>query len=172
VNLDEPIDFVIRRRGGPAEAVSLVRDCLQQIVDVSGLQFRFQGLTDTFPGFGSGNSESHLWVGWVYPDEDLSGSYNRADVAGMGGAAYVMGPDGVAELVPLIATVRAELDLAAGFGPAGVGTVLLHELCHAMNLDHVDDPGQIMFPVSTDLTGLGPGDRYGLWVLGAGRQHG
>lgn len=169
VALDAPIDFTIRRRGGPADAVSLARDCLQQIADVSGLKFRYQGLTDSFPGFGSGNSESCLWIGWVYPDEDLSGSYNRADVAGMGGAAYVVGADGVPELVPLIATVRAELDLAAGFGAAGVGTVLLHELCHAMNLDHVDDPGQIMFPVATDQIGLGPGDRYGLWVLGTGR---
>jgi hypothetical protein len=53
----------------------------------------------------------------------------------------------------------------------GVGPVLLHELGHAMGLDHVTDTTQIMYPSARP---AGPntysaGDLRGLWVSGAVR---
>jgi hypothetical protein len=45
--------------------------------------------------------------------------------------------------------------------------VVLHELGHLVGLGHVDDPAELMHPSGGDMTGWGPGDRYGLSALGS-----
>lgn len=48
--------------------------------------------------------------------------------------------------------------------------VIMHELAHAIGLDHVDDSGELMQPKgSGDVTDWGPGDLEGLSALGSGR---
>ena len=47
--------------------------------------------------------------------------------------------------------------------------IALHEFGHLVGLDHVDDPGELMFATTTDQRTLGPGDRRGLAALGRGR---
>ncbi|HEX3090658.1 MAG TPA: hypothetical protein VHQ23_18535, partial [Ilumatobacteraceae bacterium] len=51
----------------------------------------------------------------------------------------------------------------------GVGPVLMHELAHAVGLDHVPDPTQLMNATasSTGPTTYGAGDLTGLWQVGA-----
>ncbi len=44
----------------------------------------------------------------------------------------------------------------------------MHELAHVVSLDHVNDRNELMFEENTGQTALGPGDRAGLAVLGAG----
>jgi hypothetical protein len=53
--------------------------------------------------------------------------------------------------------------------PEGPGTVLLHELGHAVGLDHVGDRSQLMFNFTTSVTTFGGGDLRGLWEVGAHR---
>ena len=87
---------------------------------------------------------------------------------GVGGpVAYERG-NGQHEILGGGVVLRAGEDLANVFGPgANEGNVLLHELGHAMGLDHVDFPGQQMNPSlnETGPDGYAPGDRAGLQDL-------
>ena len=49
------------------------------------------------------------------------------------------------------------------------GPVLMHELGHLAGIDHVNDPGQVMYPVARDdgPTTYGAGDLDGLWRVSA-----
>ena len=51
----------------------------------------------------------------------------------------------------------------------GPGPVLLHELAHAVGLDHVNDTTQLMnaFASASGPTTYGAGDLTGLWQVGA-----
>ncbi|MEO1056405.1 MAG: hypothetical protein AAFY28_05755 [Actinomycetota bacterium] len=46
-------------------------------------------------------------------------------------------------------------------------TTVQHEIGHLVGLAHVSDPGELMFPEEIGNTAFGPGDREGLWRLGA-----
>jgi predicted Zn-dependent protease len=61
--------------------------------------------------------------------------------------------------------------LPPGFvSPSSWGATVLHEVGHAMNLAHVSDPDQIMYPTGNGrrTSGLGAGDLTGLRFLGSG----
>ncbi len=51
-------------------------------------------------------------------------------------------------------------------GYGSIGPLLLHELGHAVGLNHVYASGEVMNP-DAHLSNYGPGDREGLWHLGA-----
>lgn len=61
-----------------------------------------------------------------------------------------------------------DVGLRAEWAGAGPGPVLLHEIAHAVGLDHVNDPAQLMNPVTstTGPTTYASGDLAGLWQLG------
>ncbi len=72
----------------------------------------------------------------------------------------------------LKASVVVDMGDVAGkpdWSSIGVGPVLLHELGHAVGLDHVTDTTQLMNGTATAAgpTTYGAGDLTGLWQVGA-----
>jgi hypothetical protein len=163
--LDEPVDVVLRSIGGPEHALDLVRTALQEISNTCGLRFRYLGTTVHLPRL---SESDELWIGWVFPEEEER--FLDGTAAGLGGGRATMPASGPATLTGAVARVKAGLPLADGFGPGSIGSVLLHELGHALNLAHVDDLDEVMHPGGPGGPEMfGPGDRRGLWLLGVGR---
>ena len=54
-------------------------------------------------------------------------------------------------------------------GRAIVRSIIQHEIAHLVGLDHVEDRGQLMYPVTqSGVTGFAAGDLEGLAALGRG----
>jgi hypothetical protein len=162
-----PVNYRLRLDAGPTEGFALVKDALQLMANVSGIEFRFDG---TFYEMSEVDFEKRcLWIAFVNPEDgDRGGTQGLGDmVLGLGGPV-VRGRDIIGGSV----RIGNDPTVKPGFGPGHtLGGVLLHELGHALNLDHVDVQTELMFPCVTELSpdGFGPGDRMGLWLLGAGR---
>lgn len=168
------ITYVTRPDGAPAGGETLVAEAIAEIAAATGLVFTSAGTTTEVPAvdraiiqperYGSGWAP--VLVAWSTQDElpDLAG-----DVAGIGGSAAVPGADGEGEW---LAAGRLVLDaddlgrmIQAG-EPAAARAVIVHELAHVVGLDHVDDPRELMYPMTSSRLDLGPGDRAGLALVG------
>jgi hypothetical protein len=165
------IRYVVNPDGAAAGGEAIVAAAVDDIAQASGLDFRFDGTTDdrTFEDrAGVVGSAPPVLVAWATPDEvaDLAG-----DVAGVGGSEAVS--SGTDQLTYVTGMVALDRDAFAGLAarPNGADVqraVVEHELAHVVGLDHVDDPGQLMYAETTDRTRLGAGDLRGLAVLGDG----
>lgn len=145
-----PIPFVVRRTAGPPDGLELVLQALQRISNASGYRFTFQGLTETLPTAASAAGRTDLWIGWAFDDElpnlrDPSG--DSSTILGVGGPTITAGPGARPAITGASAALRADQNTSAGFGPGvSMGNVLLHELGHALGLEHTTTDGTLMFP--------------------------
>ncbi len=177
-----PIHYVVNHTGQPNDAENLVTDAIERISEVTGLQFVADDLTDEeivpdrqpYQPDRYGDRWAPVLIAWGTPDDTplLAGSvagfggstqYTVTDQAGISRSVYVTGEvvlDG-----PQIANIiRLDRD-----GLDGARAVVLHELAHVVGLDHVDDPTQLMNPVSQPgVTDFAAGDLRGLRQLGLG----
>ena len=162
-----PIPWRLRTGVGPLDGADLVTTALQVLADASGLTFRFDGGFEELSQIEEHNGG--IWVAFVEPDE--SHHFTGMAVGGdtLGHARVVFTGD---QIVGSRALVGNDPDAAPGFGLGHtLGSVLLHELGHALNLGHVDVATEQMYPFATPESPawFGPGDLMGLWLLGAGR---
>jgi hypothetical protein len=135
----------------------------------TGLRLVDAGSTAEVPGRGGPAQDGELVVAVVDPtDTDLP---IGGEEIGHGG--YVVGyRSGAVQITRgwVVLDVRRFLSLATGFGP-GVdrGNVLLHELGHAVGLEHVAEPGSLMRDtLGADAPdGFAPGDLARLRRRGA-----
>ncbi|MGN6245699.1 MAG: matrixin family metalloprotease [Motilibacteraceae bacterium] len=158
----------------PSGAMTDIQGALSRLSTASGLRFSYAGTTTVVPYSSSSWASSipstqpaDLYIAFT---DAAHVSYLAGSVAGVGGPFW--SSDGTRE--PRIVRAGVALDTAAGVTPgftngASRGTLLLHELGHATNLDHVSDPVQVMYPSITSQSrpAYQAGDLAGLAKLAA-----
>ena len=165
-----PVPYVINPAGGPANAVALANATVDRLARATGLSFRFDGTTDepadprreVVQPARYGARFAPLLIGWA-----VSGTIGGA--AGLGGTYYIGTASAPVQAVTGFAFAARNL---TAFGSDDLQTgVLLHELGHAIGLDHADDTLQVMNSVGDaglPLTAYVDGDLAGLDRLGRG----
>ncbi|HEU4675615.1 MAG TPA: matrixin family metalloprotease [Motilibacteraceae bacterium] len=138
----------------PSGAMTDIQGALSRLSAASGLTFQYVGTTTVVPYSSSSwanaipsSQPADLYIAFT---DAAHVAYLAGSVAGVGGPFW--SSDGTRE--PRIVRAGVALDTAAGVTPgftngASRGTLLLHELGHAVNLDHVTDPVQVMYPSIT-----------------------
>lgn len=170
-----PIRYVVREQGMPDGGAALVEDAMRTVSAATGLSLVAAGTTTEVPEVDRrliqreryGEDWAPVLVAWSDESEvpELAGQ-----VAGVGGSAAVPGADGDGQW---LAAGRLVLDspdlttlLATPGGYERARAIVMHEIGHVLGLDHVHDVGELMNPLTSTRTDLGPGDRQGLALLG------
>lgn len=171
-----PIRWTMNTGGAPADVGNEVRAAIGRIAAASAFEFTYVGPTAAIPqrdwvvagSDGAGTGYAPLIVAFVdAASTDLLDPGHPAN----GGADRIRSPTGAMYVSGSVAIDVAYLrDYDRGFGPGTLGGLLLHELGHALGLDHVASRSEVMNPVISAGPGeLGPGDRIGLATLGSSR---
>lgn len=170
-----PVRYVVRPTDAPAGGQVLLEEAVAVVQAATGLRLEAAGSTDEEPLLERPLIQPDRYgPGWApvlvaWSDESVVPEL-AGQVAGVGGSAAVPGADGTgtwlaAGRLVLDAKDVAEL-LERDGGAAQARAIMVHELAHVLGLDHVDDPAELMHPMTSTRTDLGPGDRQGLALVG------
>jgi hypothetical protein len=171
-----PIHYAVNVAGAPQGALALVQQAIARLASATGATFVFDGTTSEVPtsswGFGPSTSFPSGWQPLLigFPTDAQSDLIDGENA----GAAFPVTLEffNTGELVDVSGAVAVDGDLAdilpMTFGGASVGSILLHELAHALGLGHVEDKAEIMNPTIGAWTPAtwGSGDSEGLRQLG------
>lgn len=169
--------------GGNSTRVALVQKALAQVTAYSGLRFRYAGTVSYVPHYAvlhypSGDrlmfnaaqqrvaTHADLVIGWVSASRTNLFSGNEA---GVGTVSWTGNYRSQLRIVEAAALIKLGVRLRPGFGSgASEGSLLLHEIGHAVGLDHVGMQSQIMYPILGSYTpsSYQAGDRRGLRLVG------
>jgi hypothetical protein len=169
---------------GVASRVTLVKSAMSRVAHATGLHFHYAGRTSYIPqGKLSGTSlmlnaarqrkatRAQLVVAWARAGTGTGRSnLLTGGEAGVGSISWASSTTSQMRIGDAAVVMRRGVHLLSGFTSGGsTGTLLLHELGHAMGLQHVSYPREVMYPVISSLSpgGYTTGDRTGLYRLGA-----
>ena len=171
-----PVHYVVNEAGAPSGFADTVQAEMAALGAATGLVFTFAGTTAEAP---SEQRAAYLpeqygerWAPVLIAVSDEAGvPYLGGDTAGV---TYTYRARGVRDGLWFLTSGAVYLDGAdftfiGGPGPEpGWIAVLRHELGHLAGLDHLDDPSQLMNPVTSNVSTFQDGDLTGLAILGQG----
>jgi hypothetical protein len=176
------IRYRINPAGQPAR-VLLVKRAVAKLTTASGLSFRYVGTTSYIPHFDSQGvfaaGQQHRVTGvpfvvsWAFEGSGPGHSNLLTGTeAGVGTISWKSSTQSQLRIVAGAVVIKrgGTSALKPGFQADGsIGTLLLHELGHAVGLQHVyNDRGQVMYPIIGlgSPAGYAAGDRAGLAKVG------
>lgn len=170
-----PVRYVVRPDGMPDGGQAVLDEAVAVVRAATGLALVPVGTTDEPPLLERpliqperyGGSWAPVLVAW---SDEATVAELAGQVAGVGGSAAVPGSDGQGTWLAAGRLVLDGEDIGALLeregGEEQARAIVVHELAHVLGLDHVEDPAELMHPVTSHRTDLGPGDRQGLALLG------
>jgi hypothetical protein len=178
------IGYRVNLANSTAGALTDVKGSIARLSTATGLSFVYRGTTAILPGRGNDAypAGTELVIAWAKPGQSTNlpkpprGYGSPAAVGGPENVRYAQDTKGkqIIEITDALVVVNANIKLSGGFGSGprygyqGTrGALLMHELGHAVGLDHVSDKVQIMAPMmSRKPARWGAGDKNGLRLVG------
>jgi hypothetical protein len=165
----QAIRYKVNVSRAPRQGLADVRETLRRISQPTGFDFKYAGHTHYIPGSKQSQHEP-LVIAWAKPKQTSLGL--GKGVLGQGGGTYTYGQGEKPHIVTGYAVLDSQAKLTPGFGAGQTeGALLMHELGHAVGLDHAKKPAEIMYPElgPHPVTMYGAGDYRGLTLIGHSR---
>jgi hypothetical protein len=164
----QPIHYTINMGGYSASFRQIITEAVERLEAATGLPLVPVGDTTFMPTQAANTSVSPADGELVIAlGDEVQTDLLPGQIVGRAGIIY---PQTSATILRASVVIDMD-DIAANptWGGVGVGPVLLHELGHAVGLDHVNNTSQLMnaFASSGGPSTYGPGDLTGLWLVGA-----
>ncbi|MDX6211500.1 MAG: hypothetical protein QOF82_587 [Frankiales bacterium] len=177
-----PIRYKVNLTHAPRGSMAEVKKAIALLHKATGMTFVYEGQTGVIPqgNYGLKSTPGHwpvMTIAWAAPGKGkgTSNALVTRDV-GVGGVFYNQWLDAQGNLHPLqvvsamvVMNDQYNKSYKVGFGAGRTqGAALLHELGHAVGLQHVNDTGQLMYPVilARAKAAYGKGDLAGLAKVG------
>ena len=167
------IHWQFRPAGAPTGGLTVIKQSIAQIATITGTRWVYDGTVSAVPSTAwlpsTSTSARPLLIGW---GDAATSDLLRGKPAGVLGvtrtAWFGLTRSGVTTAAIKAAVVVLDrTDHLPLTGPVSWRTVVLHEMSHAMGLDHAGSSAELMYPVlSRSLTGLQAGDVAGLKRVG------